>query len=845
MRYALRALLRTPSFTAIAVLTLAVGIGTNTTIFAIVDELAFKPARSQSSADVFVLPEVQIPDYDILTAAKPSGIEAIAAFDGPLSGTLQIPGRAERVSVWRVTSGYAAVQHVRAQVGRWIDENDNVGGDLDPPYGIRGVTRPLVRGRLGAPVVVISDQIWREWFGAAPDVAQRGTVTLNQAVMRIVGVAPATFETGIDIWTPFGQRRLLTRSELDEMRPRKRPVGWVGPLREPTQPSLQLLLRKTPGVPDDVVRDRLAATFASRPVTVDQPASATRPTPRRGASRPLPTAYTILGFAALVFVAACANLGNMLFARATEREGELAVRLSLGATRAGIFNLIFSETVLICTAASAAGLLMAAGVLRMFTDAFPAFQIGYWKRIPLDLSIDWRITGYAAGAGLVAAVIVGAGSLWRSGRVSLLARLAASGPAVVAKTEGRTVRTMLVAVQVTAAVLLLITTGMLLENTSKRFNRGLLFDTGALVSATVPLPPTYDESRGRHFFAELLERVRAIDGVSSAAATDALPGGEVAAPRADASVIVAEAPARGLSGVPRRLDGQWLHVSPGFVETLGMTVSRGRDFQPTDQAGSEPVALVSETTAARLWPGDDPIGKRLWCCREPGLRRVVGVVPDPLEARDKPLALTLAEAMQDSSQSGGPGVFVLLPAAQSDQRTMLIVLRSAAPRAAIQPLRDAIAALDPTVPVFDAGPVNATQFAGAASESAVRLLAGALGLISLGLSVFGVYAIVSYFVSRRQREFGLRLALGATRRQIVRLVVDYAIHIVLIGLLPGVLLASLGTRYFQAELLQLHPNGLTVWVAVPLLMLAAGIVAAYIPARRAARVDPYKTLKEL
>jgi ABC-type antimicrobial peptide transport system permease subunit len=147
--------------------------------------------------------------------------------------------------------------------------------------------------------------------------------------------------------------------------------------------------------------------------------------------------------------------------------------------------------------------------------------------------------------------------------------------------------------------------------------------------------------------------------------------------------------------------------------------------------------------------------------------------------------------------------------------------------------------------VFDAGPVDATQFASSSSATAVRLLAGALGAIALGISVLGVYAIVSYFVTRRAREFGLRLALGSTRRQIMKLVVDYAIHIVLIGLLPGVLLASLGTRYFQAELRELHPNGLTVWGAVPVLMLVAGIVAAWIPARRAARIDPYRSLKEL
>jgi putative ABC transport system permease protein len=172
-------------------------------------------------------------------------------------------------------------------------------------------------------------------------------------------------------------------------------------------------------------------------------------------------------------------------------------------------------------------------------------------------------------------------------------------------------------------------------------------------------------------------------------------------------------------------------------------------------------------------------------------------------------------------------------------------VRSSALRADLEPLRQAVVALDPSVPVFDAGPAAATQFTRASSEQAVRLLAGALGTVAFGIAVFGVYAIVSYFVSRRAREFGLRLALGATRQQVVRLVVDYAIHVVLIGLLPGVLLASLGTRYFQAELRQLEPTGLTSWIGVPVLMLVAGIVAAYLPARRAARVDPYKALKEL
>lgn len=842
MRYAWRSLSRTPTFTALATLTLAIGIGTNTTIFAIVDEFAFKPARGTGGANVYQLESIQIPDYDTLTAHPPAGVEALAAIDLRGGGLLQMPGRAERVVGWRVSGRYADVHGVRAQIGRWLDDEDMVGGELDPTVTLDGVTYPIVFGRLGADVCVISDRLWREWFGAAKDVVLRMTISLRHRPTRIVGVAPAGFETAIDVWTPFGQRRLLTREELEREGASRRRRGL-----EPEQPGVRVLLRKAADASDAAVDDRLqAAVLSARPVTIDMPPSRMRISPLRGDERLVPTGYTILGFAALIFAAACANLGNMLFARANEREGEMAVRLSLGASRFRVFGLLFSEAIVICAAASGVGLVLATGALRLFADAFPAFQVSYWKRVTLDLSLDWRIFGYAVAGGAVAAAIVGAGSLWRSSRVSLLARLAASGTAVVAKTEGRTLRTMLVSVQVTAAVLLLIATGMLLENTSARLNRRLMFDTGSLVAATVELPAEYDDSRGPYFFSRLLARVRALDGVAAAAVADALPGGEAPAPRAGSSAIVAEAPARGLSGTPVRLDGQWVYASPGFVGVLGLGISRGRDFLESDVAGSDPVALVTESTAHRLWPGQDPLGKRLACCTDRSWRRVVGVVPDPVRSLDRAATFNVGEAESElRSGDHGRGTFVFLPAAQAYRSSMLVVLRSDWPSAQVQPLRDAISALDPAVPVFDAGPVEATQFARSAAERSVRLLAGALGLIAVGIAVFGIYAVVAYFVSRRAREFGLRLALGSSRHQIAKLVVDYAIHIVLIGLLPGVLFASLGTRYFQAELRELHPNGLTVWIAVPILMLVAGIIAAYIPARRAARVDPYQALKDL
>jgi predicted permease len=841
---------RTPAFTAIAILTLAIGIATTTTFFAIVDELAFKPARGTGDESVFHLiaasgGAVQIPDYELLDANLPPGLSAIAAYDTGGGGLVQVPGRAERVIGWRVSGRYAEVHRVRAQAGRWIDGDDNAGGERDPAFVVRGVTVPIVRGTLGADVAVISDRLWREWFDAAPDVVDRGTITIERTPRRIVGVAPPGFEPAIDVWVPFGRRRLLTREELE--RTRSRTLPWLRvarPAAEPRQPGLQVLARVADGASIGQLQERLTAAVSVRPASVESPRGAMRLIPRRGNDRLVSTGLTILGFAALVFVAACANVGNMLFARAMEREGELATRLALGATPRSIFILLFAEATVICAAAAAAGMLLAAGALRLFVDAVPAFQVASWRTVRLDLGLDWRVFVGAAAAGAIAALVVGAGSLWRSSRVSLLARLTAAGPAVVARTEGRTLRTMLVAVQVTAAVLLLIATGMLLENTSKQLDRRILFDLDPIVAARIELPEEYDEARGAHFFDGLLERVRAIDSVSAAGLADAIPGGETPAPRFGASSIVA-APLPGApSGPPRRLDGRWIYVSSGLLGALGVAVIEGRDVDGGDGAGTNPVALVSQSTAQRLWPGERVIGKRLKCCGATDLRTVVGVVADPVGSRGTARAMDVGAAIQAFSGSD-VGTYVFLPASQHYSRHMLVVARSSAPDAVVQALRGAVATIDPAVPVFTAGRAQATQFPRAAAERAVRTLAGALGAIALCIAMFGVVAVVSYFVSRRIREIGLRLALGATRAQIVRLVIDHSIHMVLIGLLPGVLFASLGTRYFQVELTKLRPNGLTVWVLVPLLMLAVAVVAAVIPARRAARVDPNRALKEL
>ena len=832
-------------------LTLAVGIATNTTIFAIVDEIALKPARGSIDDRVFQLPGaagygIQIPDYELLAADPPEGIAAIAAYDRSGGGVAQIPGRAERATGWRVTGQYARVHAVRAQVGRWIDDNDNVGGEMDRPTNLRdGMSYPSVRGTLGADVAVISDRLWREWFDSDRRVVDAGTIRLNRRMTRIIGVAPPGFAPSIDVWQPFGRRRLLTRAELDASRPRRNHVLTTPPRPEvePTQPSISVLVRTEGDASRAELEGRLTAAVSARPASIESPRGPMTLWPVLGDTRLLRTGYIILGFAALVFIAACANLGNMLYARAMEREGEMATRLALGATQFQVFRALFNETLWICAAASLAGMAMAAGALDLFADAVPAFHTNYWRSVRLDLRLDLQVFGYATGAGALAALVVGAASLWRSNRSSLLTRLAASGAAVVAKTEGRTLRTMLVAVQVSAAVLLLIATGMLLESTSRQLDRRILFDTSSLVTARIELPAEYDESRGTHFFNQLLERVHALDGVSAAGLADALPGGETPWPHHGQGGLIGEAPPEGLSGLPARLDGYWVFASPELLDLLGLPLTHGRGIEHTDVAGARPVVVVTASAARRLWPGQDAVGKRITCCGQSYLRTVVGVTQDPVESRGTSQAMDISAAMAKHAE-GGIGTYVFVPAAQHYRPDMVVAIRTTSEEAVVSGLRQAVVALDPSVPLFNLGPAHATQFTRASAERGVRTLAGALGIVAFSIAVFGVFAVVLYFVSRRTREFGLRLALGATRAQITKLVVDHSIHMVLIGLLPGVLFASLGTRYFQVELQQLRPNGLTMWIAVPVLMLIAGIIAGWVPARRAAKVDPYAALKD-
>lgn len=811
LRYAWRQLRHAPGFTIVAVVTLGLGIGANTAFFSIVNALAFKDSPGVNldrvHAPMFVeartgQPAVGLQRSDLtsMQARMPTGVAEITGVHDVSPQLIQIPGHAQSVLAERVGASFSRVLDLPPQVGQWISADDE---------------------RSGASSVVISDRIWREWFAANRDAVGRPSIKINRKPFTIVGVAPAGFDGvrplygQVDLWLP------LFPIERD--------------LYEFQRRSGLVLVKALPGVGRAQLERELTGLVATPPARAGQTPVRLAVAPAAQVLRPRGLTmvnWAILALSSLILVAACANLANMLYARGARRAGEVAVRLSLGGTRARVLRLFLAETAIIAGLSAAVGFAFALGATELFTRAFPALNIDRVRRVTLDLSPDYRVFLFALGAGTAAAIVVGLMTAWRSSRVPLLSTLAASG-APGGLTARKGLRTSLVAVQVTVAVLLVMGTGLFFEQTRKDLFRRVHFDTASVTTARVSVStgdPGYSATRGRVFFERLVQDVVKRPGVEAAALAHTIPGGVgQAAPRW--TVLLREDPPRGASGATPRIQTWFAHVSPRFFDAVGLPILRGRDFMLSDVDGGPPVAIVSQIAADALWPGEDPIGKRAhFAARE--WVTVVGVSADPLSSWDNSPANRVAN-------------FLFRPWAQNYTSNTLIVARSANATGQIEALRSAVRAIDEDVAVFDASTLDQSILAWAAPLRAAALLMNSLGVLALGIAMLGVYGVIAYFVSTRTREFGIRMALGATPGRVLKMVIDQAIHVVLVGLLSGVFLASVGSRWIESWQFDIMPNEISTWVVVPLLILAAGVLAGYLPARRAAKIDPNVALREL
>ncbi|HET9271440.1 MAG TPA: FtsX-like permease family protein, partial [Vicinamibacterales bacterium] len=788
VRYAWRQLRRTPGFTVVAVLTLALGIATTTAFFGVLKTMLFRGGGVKIENVVQFLstyPDersasfgMQRSDFRALEQSRPNDILAIAAVDTAWGCAVQVPGRAEYATCEQVTLGYAGTFGVQVAVGRWFDRSDE---------------RPM-----GGETVVISDRLWRLWFGGDARAVGRDSIKVSHGWRRIVGVMPSGFRglsESVDVWE-------LQPTLASAIRP---PSWW----KKKRPPSVSVYARMAPETPVEAIIAHVTQAVQAgspNPEAARTTFSVSRLREREASS----TILWLLVFAGLVFLAACANLANMLYARGTQRMGEIAVRLSLGASRARIVRLFLAEAATISTIAAAAGLTMAVGVSRWFADVFPILKLTLYSRtgIQTAFDVDRSVFLVAFGLGLAAAVSVGLASAWRSTRGMSLRPVAASGTAGSVAVPARGLQTSLVSIQITAAVLLVLAASLFIENTRKAYDERVTYDTSRLAAARVELPGyeldpagqpvrTYTESRGLHFFDRLRRGAADLPAVEAVALVDLLPGATDPRPKVQMGCFTAELPDGVQRGPVIRADAARVIISSGALGTLGIPILSGRDVFATDTADTPPVAIVTESVAKALWPDMNPVGSRMHDCVSRKWVTVVGVSADVLKSRNRPVN------------------HVFLPFTQHYQSSMLLVARSEQPAAQADAMRTLVGSLDPEVAVFEAAPVGELLLRGVAMQRASRMLALSLGGLSLGIAVLGVYGVVAYFVSRRTREFGLRLALGATRRQVLKLVVDHAVHIVLVGLVPAVLLASLGARYLGNTARWFLPNDIPTWFQVP------------------------------
>jgi len=810
IRYTLRTLRRAPGFTAVIVLTLALGIGGNTTIFGFLNALLLRPLPVQEPDRlvwIFAnqdLGSLSYPDY-LEYRQHGRSFSSLAAFSSVFLGLKQ-GEEAERVRGEIVSSEYFSTFGLRPAAGRFFTAEEGQPG--------------------GAPTVVLGHGLWRSHFGGDPQVLGR-SLEINGYPFTVVGVAPASFSgtqvgSEIDVWVPF--------AALDQALPG---LAQRDPLHSRSVRWLKVIGRLQPGAPLGRARAEVATIagriaqahpetgpgMLGRPLLV--PAAGGDPELRR---EQLSLLGLLMGMVGLVLLIACANVANLLLARAHQRRGEIGVRQALGASRPRLIRQLLIESSLLALLGGALGLLLTAPV----SDLLLAFLRPTLGPVSLNLQPDVQVLLFTLAVAVVTGMAFGLAPALNISRVSLagtlqgVTRSGRSGGVL-----GTKLRSLLVVAQVALSLILLVGAGLLLRTLQTQRSSDPGFATGDVLLLSFDLGMGgYDDTTGRAFQRDLTKRVTGLPGVRAAHLANLVP----LSPGSFRRAVGPE----GYEPQPGRppLFAMSNAVSPGHFRTLEISL-QGRDFDDRDTAESERVAIVNETLARRLWPGKSAIGQRITFPAPPGMPRepdvrVVGV----------------ARTVKYSTLAEEPQPFLYLPLEQSYQPANTLFVRTEGdPAGMLDALRRELRELDRDLPVYDVRTL--TEQVGA-SLWPVRLSATLFtifGILALLLAAMGIYAVVSQSVAQRTHEIGVRLAIGAQRADVFRLVMRQSMKLALIGVAIGLPTAFALTRALQGILFGLGLSDLLTYLVIPLLLAGVAWVAAYMPARRALQVDPVIALR--
>jgi putative ABC transport system permease protein len=818
VRYGVRMLRKNPGFTAVAVLTLALGIGVNTAILSFADALLFRPLPVKDPARVLTLyrRSIKDPQYyspfsrpeflDLRRSVQEIFPDLLAYCSFPVN--LSVAGNNERVDGEIVSGNYFTVLGVTPALGRGFlpEEDETAGAHL---------------------VAVISYGLWQQRFGRDPNILGK-TIALNGHSFAIVGVAPRGFrgadlEAAPDVWFP-----LMMHAEVS-------PWGGVAVdlFDNPGTDWLTVLGRLKAGA--DFHQAEAALQTVGRRFELAYPETAegwTITAFPSGQAKFYPgmrqdlflLVALLLGSAGFVLLIACANVANLLLARATARQREFAVRCALGAGRFRLFQQSLTESALLAVSGGVAGVVLACGMPGLFKALpLPPFV----SPQAVEFTLDLRSLAFALLLSLATVLLFGLTPGLHGTRVE---------PAAGVKDERSArgyrrshMRAFLVVAQMALSLLLLIGTGLFLQSVRRALTANPGFETRNLLLGSVDLGlQGYNGQRGQGFYRQLLERVTALPGVRSATWLSKIPFDVY---RFATDIQVERAPGQPTSTV----NVDFNLVAPGCFHTLGIPQVRGRDFSAQDRPGSPHVAIVSEAMVRRLWPNRDPLGQRFrlqWWLSEPNPPwesvEVVGVVADS----------------KYRTWTESPRGVMYLPLSQNYLPQMTLLVRtSGSPTTLLGPIRNEVKALDNRLPLFDVKTMRQQINISVWPQELGSSVLGAFGLLALSLAAVGVYGMMSFVVSQRTHEIGIRMALGAARRDVVKSVLAQALRLVLAGIAIGLVGALALTRFIASLLFGVKPTDPVTFVGVCLILTGVAVLASYIPARRAARVDPMVALR--
>jgi predicted permease len=815
VRFALRQMRRAPAFAASAVLTLALGIGANTGIFSLLN--GYMRPLPVPHADRIVVIAAEMPgdetgfryrfSYPALNdyRTETNVFSDVFAFDTRIAG-ITAAGRTTQFVYHAVSGNLFSGLRLTPLLGRFFEpaEGEHSGGEA---------------------TLVLGYQFWQRRFGGDPAIVGT-TARLDGIPIRIIGVAPRGFHglyQGADIegYIPLGS-----------MQGRAARSGRL--FNDRTLRYLTVVARLQPGVAlpaaqraVDVIARRLQRQYPEeKDVTARVlPEPMARPIPMRFLSELLPLIQgSMLGLAALVLLIACMNVANLLLVRATVRQREMAMRAALGSGRVRLLRLLLAESLLLAAAGTIAGLVVARWATGLFLG-----RLNVSVDIPLNLDFhyDWRVFVYASAIAAVAGALMGLVPAIRASRAQVTALLHDGSHGGSSGASRQRLRSAMVVAQVAGSLVLLIVAGLCVRSTQRAQVMDLGFDpTNVLTVRIDPHQIGYDWPRTAAFYKELDRRVRALPGVESVAMAFSVPMGYifdgcVAAP--EGQVAATDEPRSNLG---------CNSVSPEYFSLMRIPILEGRGFTPQDLMDSMHVVIVNETLAKRLWPGQDPIGRRLVVPRFEGrIWQVVGV------ARDSKYLAVFEGSL--------PHLY--FPIDQSTSFMRVLHVKSTAPPETLAPLvQREIQALDPDVPIADLKTIPQIIEGGMGFVlfRVGTLQAGAMGVLGLLLAVVGVYGVVSYGASQRTRELGIRLALGADPAIVGGLVLRQGAGLVVAGILFGLVTAALVTRALSRIFFLVGTDDAPTFVAVTGLLSAIALIACYLPARRAMRVDPMIALRQ-